>query len=857
MDFDTFSLQSVARTTPFILEDVAVSASHPGQRTKVLSEITNSYGSPKKAKKPAISTTVTKKKPENSPFFGLLSFPRTVFVRPSNVLFATSVPELWKNKTADNSQGLNCVNLSHKSFSVPILGSSVSNFLQGQRAQLAQFKRFTYKKISIDQDLFQKHLTQSGKIKPEIAKSLENISSYFHTEIYLSNEDPFTHAPQELALYVFGEDSRVSSALLRCKLCLDDARGLKVGSMEVDISLVSLVAGQKLANFKNIIRQTGVFIYVPELFCEDVFEDAANANQVFLTGPEARVLHAKYLLRQVISRAGKSLYFKDIRVPKQKLDHMRLHLADSVRKIMFENGSYIQLPSSGDRVRVQACSEHLVEKTLCELMTLLGTLYELEVSVEGSVDRNALELCLEKISETGTMSGVKYGETTSIKVFGNSADVVQALSVLKLLQQAKTVADELDVNVSLSSLTNATNSASKLTYRFAIEVLNSERDFICGKKNGKLLKIMNNTSTNILFEASNEYCFRVCISSDLVSNLAAGVSLLEMEFPAETAFHIPEIYHRQIIGVGGNLVQSIMRRYNVFIKFSNTFELEQGFLSFSRFDNVLIKCPRKNAASIPKVRRELEALVQNCQESSVNFRLTEDQCWLFLNNFKCSKVNDVEKATNSYISFPSVFGDQLVDIHAVDTRSAVDAFKSLSKELPKEKRFYVTAPISSSFNINKIISTSNEEFVEKIVIPFRIFLNTNVKVVSETELMLTYYQQGDNLKTATECLTQYLRSYDFKITKVEDVELGYNIVETKKPAFKKHGHSQSLNLNYKPVPTYKQTFLRSPPTYTSGPAAQFSPIECEVSSFGQVMNYKFPETGLSAPFNARKPHESR
>jgi hypothetical protein len=46
--------------------------------------------------------------------------------------------------------------------------------------------------------------------------------------------------------------------------------------------------------------------------------------------------------------------------------------------------------------------------------------------------------------------------------------------------------------------------------------------------------------------------------------------MLNDELPAEISFHIPESYHRRIIGKGGASVQDVMRRHSAFVKFSST-----------------------------------------------------------------------------------------------------------------------------------------------------------------------------------------------------------------------------------------------------------------------------------------------
>jgi hypothetical protein len=48
------------------------------------------------------------------------------------------------------------------------------------------------------------------------------------------------------------------------------------------------------------------------------------------------------------------------------------------------------------------------------------------------------------------------------------------------------------------------------------------------------------------------------------------------ELPAEISFHVPELYHKRIIGVGGRSIQRIMKRYGVYVKFLSGEEVRSG-----------------------------------------------------------------------------------------------------------------------------------------------------------------------------------------------------------------------------------------------------------------------------------------
>jgi hypothetical protein len=121
--------------------------------------------------------------------------------------------------------------------------------------------------------------------------------------------------------------------------------------------------------------------------------------------------------------------------------------------------------------------------------------------------------------------------------------------------------------------------------RFQCELAVEHRDFMAGKRNGKISKITRATGSQIKFDP-----FSACQSVSCALSLTppadnqnflidvhgAGLKVLEAldmladELPAELSFHIPESYHRRIIGKGGASVQDVMRRHSAFVKFSST-----------------------------------------------------------------------------------------------------------------------------------------------------------------------------------------------------------------------------------------------------------------------------------------------
>ena len=176
--------------------------------------------------------------------------------------------------------------------------------------------------------------------------------------------------------------------------------------------------------------------------------------------------------------------------------------------------------------------------------------------------------------------------------------------------------------------------------RFQIELANEPREFISGKKNGKINKIMQTTGVKIKFETFPEHNFLIDIAGSDASVLQ-GLTLLQEELPAEISFHVPESYHKRIIGVGGRSIQRIMKKYGVYVKFSNAEEFAAMGGYNDNEDNVIARTPAKNAMNLenlkqavmelvnPKVRAVLGFLNRACLTKCHRTRITSTRLCLF------------------------------------------------------------------------------------------------------------------------------------------------------------------------------------------------------------------------------------
>lgn len=132
-----------------------------------------------------------------------------------------------------------------------------------------------------------------------------------------------------------------------------------------------------------------------------------------------------------------------------------------------------------------------------------------------------------------------------------------------------------------------------------------------------------------MFENFGEYNFNIDVNASSYDSMKQGLALVEQEMPASISFHVPDQYHKRIIGIGGQHIQRIMKKHSVFVKFSNAQErsklqTERFFflstlLTFSdgmiredddnTLDNVICRTPARNAQSLELVKSEILEMV--------------------------------------------------------------------------------------------------------------------------------------------------------------------------------------------------------------------------------------------------------
>lgn len=711
--------------------------------------------------------------------------------------------------------------LNNQLITVSINGNET--FINNCRSEILKtYNHISYKKIPLRNSSF-------SAINANFLLTLNCIASRYAVEILIgSNETDFKSnatSCDSTYVYILGSTDRLSFAETDVRVLIDTLlNGCFVDKISVPLSIVPTLGGVNMANFAELTRESRVNVYLPYMLPSlkvlTLIKDTNDMSIWFSSKNVSEVILSKKLLcdlRDVVDprhNQAAHLFTQEVKVSKEKMDLVSLYYRSELLSIMFKHGTFIQVPELGelqdDVVVVQGSTMEALQNTLTDFAMLCSKFYTFEMEFlkidSFPVDLEYFLISLVSLKRSCIVTFNKSG----LRFVGGMSEIHELIN-------------ELTADISRSSLFAKLIEGADFSASIAMELANDQRDFVSGKKNGKILKILNqaNQIPSIKFEPFNSLNFIIRLSmlhSSRQDNaialkfnvLAQTVKLLELEFPAEKKFNIPEAFHKSIIGNGGQVIQSIMKKYNVFIKFisysNDTKKNELGanesgrnLYSLQRRDNVIIKCPMKNLKNIEFAKYEIDHLVKQCCENSimttygtsvvyntVRFNLLRSHYQLLIRsrNYDLQFLSNLEREHASYIAFPRSienFKDDFslpIMIKGNDAKARVCAHH-LHDLLPLTREFQIMY-LPDLFH--SVTGDKSIEFRSKIVIPFRVLLDSELVVVPKNKesctnpchtILLSSYSK-ENLEQASLQLTQYLQSKRLVI--VEEKPLDFDPV---------------------------------------------------------------------------------
>ncbi|KZW02016.1 hypothetical protein EXIGLDRAFT_637795 [Exidia glandulosa HHB12029] len=506
--------------------------------------------------------------------------------------------------------------------------------------------------------------------RAEFRRRLDEISGQTYTRIIVAKSSTQSALPylgsggwggletERMAeLVVTGPVDCVEIARLRLLVLLDEMNGLHAEALEIDQKLHPIIASRKRSVIQSIQQETSTNIYFPNplhgLMGPKLGPMAApsapgtpqkqDANVIWITGEFYGVQRARDMLYQVSAHKAKTKISADATMIPRKLDWMLTERAEDLRTFMIDNGTFISFPPVGSQTsQITVYGDHRVNinRTLRQIMQLSCSFYVASFwllpmaynpLMPQTMNANLAQMP-SILTRIANVSGAELVfKTSSFELHGLEAEVIAGINLIFELDIVKNFHHEI---------------------RFTLELANEHRDFISGKKNGKINKITQTTNAKVKFETLNDHNFLIELAGNDTGTLA-GLYMLQEELPAEISFHVPEVYHKRIIGVGGKSIQKIMKKWGVYVKFSNAEEFAALGGYHENEDNVVARTPAKNAMNLENLKQSVMEMVPPKDKDYVYEPLSIPRRYhRTLLGEKNIFIHDIETKTNSKVRFP-------------------------------------------------------------------------------------------------------------------------------------------------------------------------------------------------------------
>lgn len=622
----------------------------------------------------------------------------------------------------------------------------------------------------------------SPSIKAQVRLKLDEIASQTlsHIAVVNSPNSLFNRTPPDgvspnagwsgletervCELVITGHGDSVDLARVRLLVMLDELNGLHSETVEIEHKLHAIVAGKKRSALQSIQEETATNIYMPSplqgLVGPDLVNNAASSlgptrtsDIIWITGEFFGVKRAKDMLLQACLRKSKSVISRDTAILPRKLEWLVTEKSEDLKSIMSDNSTFIQFPALGSStslITVYGDTRVNIQRTVRSIMQLachyyIASLWLLPMQFNVLLPATTLNAAqvtslLKQVSMSTGAEVVFKG--MCFEMHGMEHEVRAAVSMVLELDIIKAFHHEI---------------------RFQIELANEHREFISGKKNGKINKIMQTTNVKIKFETFNDHNFLIDIAGN-DNAVLQGLSLLQEELPAEISFHVPEVYHKRIIGVGGRSIQRIMKKYGVYVKFSNAEEFAALGGYNDNDDNVVARTPAKNANNLDNLKQAVMELVNAKDKDFVNETVSIPRRYhRSLLGDKSIFIHDIEAKTNSRVRFPDKeTASDVVTIYGPESQVQI-ASTMLLEHVP----FEADLAVPPSLELPRLYNSPEfNSFSERIKRDFQVSITPNFKSNGADECSFKFRCQRSNsdfLITAREMLEQFLHGHNIRL----------------------------------------------------------------------------------------------
>jgi hypothetical protein len=521
---------------------------------------------------------------------------------------------------------------------------------------------------------------------------------------------------------------------------------------------------------RSIIAKTGVTIYFPDPISLST-EKTAKTSPVLLSGTNpALVSQAKDLLLQLHKDKGETVSKRDVAVLPRKCDWLLLFKRNEVRNIMFENGTAVVFPAPGSAdgfLSIYGEESFYLQQTCEAIMKICNDCHVATIQISPSKTRSGGNISFSSAVASPSLEKVSFSnnplETVHDIAYMNGAEVGLRNGKLELYGLHVNVRETFD-QLCQSGLCNQRSYEC----HYQIEQPFESKEFVSGKKDGKINKVMKASNSVVTFLDFNQWNIFIDISSNSHLNVLRGLEMVEQEIPAELSFHVPEVHHKRIIGHGGKNIQKIMKKYGVYVKFLNAEESRSKYGNYpfkpvSLMHNVIVRTPSKNSEGLFHLKQTVLELSEEKDTEltslvfSVPFHLHSS---IIFGNSK--KISDMIALTQTEVSFPKA-EHASDDITIIGFPSKLKVAKQIFQEmLPKEVYVIIKAGDISQH----LTSPDFKQIVKALESDSITVVTPKVNGDGEYHLSLRLNKQSKNLANHQANIAKFFKSKDINVTMV-------------------------------------------------------------------------------------------
>lgn len=427
-------------------------------------------------------------------------------------------------------------------------------------------------------------------------------------------------------IQVMGISSFVERESLNLNLFFNTISGFKTIQIEIETILKAMFLGPRQKRISLFMFLTKTKIYIDNF---SLIEKNPNSTKIFISGIENNILLAKEKINKFFLDKRTSIQKESFLIQENTLESLSEERKEILNEKLKEFGVFLSFAEEKQGLKINLYGENdfcikkikeEINKTLFSNETLV---IRLETEAEYSFIKTKIEFFLKKI------------ECCNVLIFEEKIVVKgKSESIFDFVQKISCARKEY-----------------YLKAKYIIENPIETKDFLCGKKNGKLLNIIKKTNVSIqIIESDKNGRWGIEIDGD-IDSIFKCMFMFRNEFLAVESFYVDPKHHKELIGSSGQTIQKLIKEYCVYIKF---FEQSQVDLCFGtkeyflynknkNIDNVLMKTPMKNKESLFLMKKKIfERIKQKPFEWKTQKIFFDDKCFFWLISFLKNIEEEVE-----------------------------------------------------------------------------------------------------------------------------------------------------------------------------------------------------------------------